>query len=514
MGTGIIVANQNAADPFDPTQMSVAPISWQTVVPVSITQGNATPDQQNVPIFVASLTTGLPYVTTSTININSIDPTQVLRDLTVTLNAAFPDTSSLLVQLAAPSGGIVQTLTVDATSGTYTLTFEGATTVPIAFNASAAVLQSDLQALSTIGANGVSVGQGASGVYTITFNGFTSPPTLVSDSSLLVGNTASAVSLPTPTFTLSSGAAGTNFPNTVFDDQALTSITARNTSSVQTITVDATGGTFTITFEGQTTAAIPFNASATVVQNQLQALLTIGSGNITVTQAGKIYTLTFTQDVVNFPGLTNPPTVTTNASKLTGKTHSAVAAPVLPQTLPTSFRPVTPFDGGSVGNSSFAIASLTEFGNLVLVTTAAATPFVSGNSVTIGGVAVAGYNGTFPVTVLDPTDFYYADSNLGLATATGGTATLLGGTAGAGLPLGSPLNGVWTLIITNTSTANFGTLLNWSMRSADRLFELKLYADGPWLLWLAGQRHEPDPERLHGQFDAQSNGYLRHSHAA
>ncbi len=461
VGTGIIIANQNAANPFDPTQLSVNPLTWQTVVPVSITQGNTAPDQQNVPIFVAALNTGQPYVATSTININNIDPAQVLRDLTVTINAAFPDTSSLLVQLAAPSGGTVQTLTVDATGGTYTLTFEGATTVPIANNASAAVVQSDLQALATIGTNGVTV-TGSGGIYTITFNGFTNPPTLVTDASLLIGRTQSAVALPTPTFTLSSGAAGANFPNTVFDDQAFTSITARNTSSVQTITVDATGGTFTISFEGETTSAIPFNASATVVQNQLQALLAIGSGNITVTQSGKVYTLSFNQDVTNFPNLMNPPTVTTNASKLTGKTHTAIAAPILPQTLPNSFRTVTPFGGGA---TAFTIATLTPLGGgFVLATTAAANPFVTNDQVTIAGASVAAYDGTFPVlAVLDATDFEYFDPTLplGAVTATAGTATPVGST---GLAPGSPLNGVWTLIITNTSTANFGTLLDWSLR--------------------------------------------------
>ena len=73
VGTGIIIANQSAANPFDPTQQSVNPINWQAVVPVSITEGNTAPDQQNVPIYVASLTTGQTYVATSTININSID---------------------------------------------------------------------------------------------------------------------------------------------------------------------------------------------------------------------------------------------------------------------------------------------------------------------------------------------------------------------------------------------------------------------------------------------------------
>ncbi len=112
VGMGIIIANQSAINPFDPTALSVQPINWQSVVPVSITQGTPVAAQQNVPIFVASLPNGgpppkpsVPYVATSTINISGIDPAQVLRDMTVTVDALFPDTSSLSVELIAPNNG-------------------------------------------------------------------------------------------------------------------------------------------------------------------------------------------------------------------------------------------------------------------------------------------------------------------------------------------------------------------------------------------------------------------------
>ena len=42
-----------------------------------------------------------------------------------------------------------------------------------------------------------------------------------------------------------------------------------------------TGGTFTLTFGGQTTSAISYNAAASVVQTAMQALASIGSGNVT-----------------------------------------------------------------------------------------------------------------------------------------------------------------------------------------------------------------------------------------
>ena len=68
------------------------------------------------------------------------------------------------------------------------------------------------------------------------------------------------------------------------------------------IAVDATGGTFTITFQGETTAAIAFNATAAQVKAALELLPGINLGDITVTggpgAAGGAtpYVITFTAD--------------------------------------------------------------------------------------------------------------------------------------------------------------------------------------------------------------------------
>ena len=55
-----------------------------------------------------------------------------------------------------------------------------------------------------------------------------------------------------------------------------------------------TGGTFTITWDGQTTAAIPYNATAAQVQTALEGLSNIAPGDVTVTgSAGGPWTLTW-----------------------------------------------------------------------------------------------------------------------------------------------------------------------------------------------------------------------------
>jgi len=56
-------------------------------------------------------------------------------------------------------------------------------------------------------------------------------------------------------------------------------------AQVQTVKVTGspTGGTFTLTVGGQTTAAIAYNASASAVKAAVAALSTVGSGNVQVT---------------------------------------------------------------------------------------------------------------------------------------------------------------------------------------------------------------------------------------
>jgi len=68
------------------------------------------------------------------------------------------------------------------------------------------------------------------------------------------------------------------------------------TNEVQTLTVTGgpTGGTFTITFSGQTTSALAYNATAAQVQSALEALSNVAPGDVTVTgAAGGPWTLTW-----------------------------------------------------------------------------------------------------------------------------------------------------------------------------------------------------------------------------
>ena len=96
-----------------------------------------------------------------------------------------------------------------------------------------------------------------------------------------------------------------------------------NTNESQTVTVDATGGTFTLTFDGETTGAIAENAAAATVQTALLALSNLNAGDVSVTgSAGGPFTVTFSGQYAD----TNVPALTADPASLTGGAGTVVIA--------------------------------------------------------------------------------------------------------------------------------------------------------------------------------------------
>lgn len=76
-------------------------------------------------------------------------------------------------------------------------------------------------------------------------------------------------------------------------------------NEIQTLTVSGTptGGSFTLTYSGQTTGNIAYNATAAAVRSALAALNNLDQSNVTVTLASNVYTVTF-KDMGNVAQLT------------------------------------------------------------------------------------------------------------------------------------------------------------------------------------------------------------------
>lgn len=111
----------------------------------------------------------------------------------------------------------------------------------------------------------------------------------------------------------------------VFDASSLEASGAGGTNEVQTVTITGTptGGTFTLTFRGATTTGIAYNADAAAVETALEALTTIGDGDVRVTGGpgpGTPYIVTFVNDL----GHTDIAAMTASAASLTGGTTPAV----------------------------------------------------------------------------------------------------------------------------------------------------------------------------------------------
>lgn len=93
---------------------------------------------------------------------------------------------------------------------------------------------------------------------------------------------------------------------------------------VQTVTITGTptGGTFTLTYNGQTTAGIAYNAAAAAVQSALEALSNLAPGDVTVGGGpgpGTPYTVTFASSLGNVNQMT------ASGAGLTGGVDPAVA---------------------------------------------------------------------------------------------------------------------------------------------------------------------------------------------
>ncbi|MCR9230457.1 MAG: hypothetical protein NXI29_05550 [bacterium] len=143
----------------------------------------------------------------------------------------------------------VVSLVGNVTGGTFTLDFDGQETGNIAHDATANTVQTELEGLPNIEVGDVDVTGDNGGPWTIEFKvnlSDTDVAVLIADGSLL-----------------------------------------ESTNEQQTVSLaSCSGGTFTLEYEGDTTDPIAHNASAATVESELEALPSIGAGNVSVSGSG------------------------------------------------------------------------------------------------------------------------------------------------------------------------------------------------------------------------------------
>lgn len=151
------------------------------------------------------------------------------------------------------------------------------------------------------------------------------PAPAVADHTWLAGDSAAFGNAQSGTIQVASLTSGTHYDATTKVVPAGLAVSKSGdflvpfaaTREVQTVTISGapTGGSFTLTLDGQTTAAIAYNASAATVQAALNALPNAADATVSGS-AGGPYTVTF--------GSRDVPQMTATAS-LTGGTTPAVA---------------------------------------------------------------------------------------------------------------------------------------------------------------------------------------------
>lgn len=97
----------------------------------------------------------------------SVDSVAVASDGTVTLNPVVEGERYLLVKTTPR----VDTITIDATSGTWTFTYLGVTTAALAENISAANLATAITGLASVGTGNATVSGNDGGPFTVTITG-------------------------------------------------------------------------------------------------------------------------------------------------------------------------------------------------------------------------------------------------------------------------------------------------------------------------------------------------------
>jgi autotransporter-associated beta strand protein len=335
----------------------------------------------------------------------------------------------------------VQTITVPATVTTFTITFNGYTSGAITrATADGTAVRTALEAMPSIGSGNVTVTGAVGGPYTVTFTG-----------------ALAASNVPQFTSTVTSGT-GTVAHATPTNGRAI------NDSETELITVPASVTTFTLNYNGATTAPITrATATGATVQAALELIPTIGTGNVSVAGvAGGPY-------VVQFRGaLAGIDVADLTATTSTGSGSVAITVPI------AGSAAINVTDGQLALGSNTALGAGTAMiqlaNNVTLRTTGAdvtiANPLFLGNAnagttYNLGGRREFGGTGdltvTGAVTMQNPAALQNATISVADIDA---TVKLTGTVSSNGTNLALNKAGLGKLTLSGSNTIAFDTLIN------------------------------------------------------
>ena len=394
-------------------------------------------------VFTADGTAGGPYTVTATaspapaadFNLTNVAPPSIAKAFNPT-SIAVNGTTSLTFTITNPSGN-----TVALTGVGFTDTLPTGLTVT---SASATQCGGFLTVTApvTIALSGANVATGAPCTFSVTVTGatagsYTNATGNVTSTNGGTGNTATAglTVLSPPSI-----AKGFNPTSVAAGGTSILTLTITNPNASSALTGVAFNDTFP---SGMVLASNPAASNngcgGTIAANGGAG--SAGLSNGAISASGTCSISVTVQGNAAGALLNNVQVSSTNGG--TGNTANATLTVIAPPTISKAFELVSMIAASPAG--------ATESASTVTITTTSPHGFLTGQSATIAGVGVAGYNGTFTIaSVPTTTTFTYTDTNTGLAASGGGTATV---------PITTmPLNGTATLAFTLTN-ANSGTPL-------------------------------------------------------
>lgn len=165
-------------------------------------------------------------------------------------------------------------------------------------------------------------------------------------------------------------------------------------NEMQSIAFAAGGGNFTLTFGGQTTSLLAFDAPVNIVQRALELLPSIGFFNVSVSGEGGNYTITFQGALAG----SNQPQITINS--LTGQTVGATNTTSQPGGGRFNFNEVQAITYTATGGTFTLTFNAATTGNIAFNASAATVQAALEGLGTIGmgKVAVTGVPGNYTLT--------------------------------------------------------------------------------------------------------------------
>ena len=220
-----------------------------------------------------------------------------------------------------------------------------------------------------------------------------------------------------PTVTVSSSAPTTSFGNNVTFTATVTSPVDTPTGIITFMDGATVLGTVAVsTIAGHQQAAFTTSSPLTLGNHTISALYTPGGPSLAVDGTS---TGTTIQGITYTPGDLVVSQVGTGSSALTSSATATSLIDITGTTVNTGNTVALPTAG-----TTAAISTATAAGTVATITTAAPHGFTAGQSVVIAGVSVGGYNGTFSIVAAPTTTTFTITVASGLASATGGTATV------------------------------------------------------------------------------------------